>query len=319
MAKTSTQFLAAVKRRISMPENQALLADTDILELGNDVIRSYIVPCIISVRQDYFIYIQDQALTAGTQDYDIPYRALARGLRDMKIVDSNVSIVRDLVKVDLEDAHLFSNDNNSVNPYGFHFLGDKVRIVPPPSTGTTMSIRFFIELPPNDLIEFSNAATITGISGDFDSDPTISVTVGAVPSAFTVSSSYDFIAGKQGNFTRAFDKTPSSLAGLTLTFATADVPSTLAVGDYVSLAGQSPVLQLPDDAFAWTVTKTARRCLSSISDFEGDGRLQEDDSAEEKNLKQVLEPRIRGETTKIINRFSLVRQGRFYYGRGIIF
>jgi hypothetical protein len=129
----------------------------------------------------------------------------------------------------------------------------------------------------------------------------------------------DFIAGKSGNATRAFDKTPTNIAGTTITFTATDVPSTLVVGDYLALAQESPVLQIPDNSFPWLVTKTSRRCLYAIGDFEGYARLAEDDSEEEKRLKIVLEPRIRGETTKIVNRFSLVRQGRFHYGRGIIF
>lgn len=311
MAFTTTQFLESVKRRISMPENQALLDDAAILSLGDECLKAYIVPCLISIRQDYFVYVQDQSLTSGTSEYAIPYRALGRSLRDIKVIDSTVSTVRDLVKIDLEDAHLFASDNSTIRPYGFHFQGDKIVLIPAPQSAN-LSLRFFFELPPNNLVEVGDAATITGISG-------ADITVNAVPTTFSTSTATDFIAGRQGNSTRAFDKTPTNIAGTTITYATADIPSTLVVGDYIALAQESPVLQIPDDAYPWLVTKTSRRCLYSISDFEGYSRLGEDDAEEEKRLKIVLEPRIRGETTKIINRFSLARQGRFYYGRGIIF
>ena len=311
MAKTTTQFLSAVKRRISMPENQALLSDEAILEIGDEVMRAYVVPTLISVRQDYFVYVSDTTLVVDQTDYAIPYRALGRSLRDLKVVDTTSTTVRDLVKIDLEDAHLFTNDNSQVRPYGFHFFGDQVRLQPSPQT-TNLALRFFFELPPNKLVTVGSAATITGISGG-------DITVNAVPTTFSTSTATDFIAGKQGNATRAFDKTPTNIAGTTISYATADVPSTLAVGDYIALAEESPVLQIPDDMFPWMVTKTGRRVLYAIGDFEGDSRLQEADSEEEKNLLKILEPRIRGETTKIVNRFSLARQGRFYYGRGIIF
>lgn len=315
MTKTSTQFLASVKRRCSMPENQALLSDTDILELGNEVIRSYVVPCLISVRQDYFVYVLDTSLVSGTTDYDIPYRALGRSLRDLKVVDTSVTEIRDMVKVDLEDAHLYTNENSNTNPYAFHFLGDRIKVVPSP-TSSNLSLRFFFELPPNELTAISAAAKITGISAGAT---TTDVTVDAVPSTFSTTAANDFIAGVQGNATRSFDKTPTNVAGAVLTYINADIPSTLVVGDYIALAQETPVLQIPDDAYAWTVTKTAKRVLYTISDFEGHDRLNEDDNTEQKNLKMILEPRIRGENTKIVNRHSLARQGRFYYGRGIIF
>lgn len=312
MAYTTTNFLAAVKRRISMPENQALLDDPAILALGDECLKAYIVPCLISVRQDYFVYVIDEAMTQGISEYPIPYRALGRSLRDLKVIDSSASNVRDLIKIDLEDAHLFTNDSTS-SPYGFHFQGDKIAIVPVPAS-TTASLRFFIELPPNNLVGVGSSATITGISGK-------DITVNAVPTSFSTSAANDFIAGRQGFATRAFDKTPTNIAGSIITYATADIPSTLAVGDFIALAEESPVIQIPADAYPWLVTKTSRRCLYAISDFEGYSRLAEDDAEEEKRLKIIFEPRIRGETTKIINRSSLVRQGRSLYGTrgGLIF
>lgn len=293
-----------------MPANRALLEDEDILALGDECMRGYIVPCLVSVRQDYFVYVQDTALVADQAEYQIGYRALGRSLRDLKVVDDSSLIVRDLQKISLEDAHLFTTSTGS-SPYGFHFQGDKIIVLPTPASSGGL-LRQFIELPPNKLVTAGSAAQITAISGG-------DITVSAVPTTFSTSTPLDFIAGKQGNATRSFDKTPTNIAGLILTFATADVPSTLAVGDYIALAEESPVLQIPDDCFPWLVTKTGRRCLYAISDFEGSSRLEEDDREEEKNLKQLLEPRVRGETTKIINRHSLARQGRFNYGRGIIF
>lgn len=295
-----------------MPANRALLDDSDILALGDEAMRAYVVPCLVAVRQDYFVYVQDVALVADQSEYAISYRALGRSLRDLKVVDSTASQVRDLQKVSLEDAHLFSSDNSAIRPYAFHFQGDKIVLVPTPQSSNNLSLRQFIELPPNKLVEVGDAALITGISGG-------DVTTSGVPTTFSTSTPLDFIAGRQGNATRSFDKTPTNIAGSVITFATTDIPSTLVVGDYISLAEESPVLQIPDDCFPWFVTKTARRCLYAISDFEGDSRLDEADREEKKNLLKILEPRIRGEATKIVNRSSLVRQGRFYYGRGVIF
>ena len=84
MAKTTTEFLASVKRRISMPAQQSLLDDDDILSLGDECLTAYVVPMLVSIRQDYFVYVQDTPLVSGQSNYDIPYRALGRSLRDLK-------------------------------------------------------------------------------------------------------------------------------------------------------------------------------------------------------------------------------------------
>ena len=312
MSKTTTEFLASVKRRITMPAQQSLLSDPAILSLGDDCIASYIAPMLVTTMQDYFVYVVDVPLVSGQSSYDIPYRAMGRTLRDLKaIITSNPDNVRNMVKISLEDAHLFRTNVGTSSPYGFHFQGDKIVVVPEP-TDATNSLRIFFELPPNKMIEVGDAGLITGISGG-------DITVSSTPSSFSTSSLTDFIAGRQGNATRSFDIAPTNIAGNIITYAIADVPSTLVVGDYIALAEQTPVLQIPDSCFPWLVTKTGRRVLNAIGDFEGYRALDDDDKDEELRLSKILQPRITGEQTKIVNRYGLARQGRSIYGRRILF
>ena len=85
MAVTADRILAGVKRRAIVPTNQVTLDDDDILDLIDDVIKIHAVPLIDSVNGEYFVTSELTAITAGQSNYSIPYRAIGRVLRDLKI------------------------------------------------------------------------------------------------------------------------------------------------------------------------------------------------------------------------------------------
>lgn len=284
-----------------MPASQVLMNDTDILAIADYVTRSKVVPLIKSVRQDYFVVSARTQLVTNQVTYDIPSRALARTLRDLKLVDSSGNR-RDMALIALEDEHLF---RTGTLPVGFYFKGDKVAIVPKP-TDSNYGIELWWEMPPSKLVSVSSAAIVQSVVGD-------DVTVNGIPSGFNTGVLVDFIKGISGNSTIDYDIAITNIAGNTISFGAGLVPPSLVPGDYISLAETTPVLQLPNEAEPYLETTTAKQVLKAIGDYEGSDRLNEDEEKEATNLKILLEPRIEGEATKIINRRSLVRgwRGRF--------
>lgn len=305
MAITTTRLLSGVKRRISMPASQVLLEDDDILELADDIIKTSIIPLLEGVNQEYFVTSTDISLVASTSEYDIPYRAVGRALRDLKIKDSSdTTSVRNLTKVAIEDSHLYLQ--NAVTS-AFYFKGDRIRLVPDVAStyaGTDV-LEVWYRLPPSRLTGLTNVATVVSAT-------TTVVTVDAVPTGITITTPIDFIQAVSGNRIYAIDKTPTVATATTLTFTSGDIPTALTAGDYIALAGYSPVLNgIPDDAYPYLESLVAKRCLKSIGDFEGSRELDADISDEKKALMSVLEPRIDGEPTIIINRNGLVRGNKF--------
>lgn len=306
MTFTSAQFLAAVQRLIVAPSNQPLYDDTDFYAIGDRKMNDTIVPLLDSLDGEYFVrkspllpMVVDQA------EYRLPTRALGRKLREVKIVNS-AGIRFDFPMVAIERSQLYQV--NGI-PFGFYFLGDRFTVVPIPTT-TEYSIEYWYFLGPGNLIPYTDAAIVSGISGD-------DVTVNTVPDVLVTGGLVDFIQGTSGNSCISIDQTITNISGNTISFATGAVPTDLAMGDYVSVAGTSPVLQIPDSAIPYLVTLTAMDVLQGLSDFEGYDRLfriaNGDPGAnipgQRQNLIQLLEPRIEGEATKIINDFGLVNRG----------
>lgn len=308
MANTADRLLQGLKRRSIIPSSQPLFGNSDLLALADDVIRGKVVPLLIGIRQDFLVTTSLTPTVVNQAAYAIPYRAVGRTLRDLKMVDSGGS-VRDLALLAIEDEHLFQAGGGS--PHGFYFKGDKVVLVPPPQSALT-SLEFWWECPPGRLVETSSASVVTGFTAT-------TVTVDQVPTSITTGTNVDFIAAKSGNAPMAIDKAVTNVAGLTYTFAAGAIPADLAVGDYISVAQTSPVIMIPDECYPMLETLVSQRILNALGDFEGAQALGKDVSEEEKAIKMLLEPRIRGEATVIVNRRGLLRSARIPYRRGIIY
>lgn len=315
MSIDTTRFLRGLKRRITVPAAQQLIGDTGFLELGDDVMLDKMVPLVLSTRQDFFVVSDEVQTVSGVSEVDIPSRAIGRGLRDIKYsYDGTNTGVRSLALITIEDEHKFAREGD---PCGFYFKGDKVILVPTPQSDDQYTQRWY-DLRPGKLVQTSAAGQVTAIS--VGATQTV-VTVAAIPSTFIASTVVDFIQGSQGNSTLAMDVTITNVAGTQITFDVDDVPTSLAVGDWIALAEQSPVVQLPDDCHPLFETLVCHRILYAIGDYDGASQLLSDAVEQEKNLKILLEPRIIGEQTKIINRNGLLRgkRGPFWRGRGFFY
>lgn len=305
MTVTSDRFLEGLKRRITIPANQPLMTDQNFLDLANDVIRDRMVPLFLSSNQNYFVTYVDIPMYQGQRKYPIHYRAIGRALRDLKLKASldNIRMV-DMRLIALEDEHLFVQQTL---PTGFYFSGDSIMVCPEPNADTYL-LRQFFNLQPNKMVTMDKAAKVTSISGDI-------VNIDVKPDTMVAGTLIDFIQGKAGCSTLSYDVAIGSAGSTQLVFATGLVPTDLAVGDYVALAQETPVMQLPDEAQLLLETCVADRVLYAIGDYEGSQALQKDAVAQERNLLKIIEPRIEGEQTKIINRAGLLRGRGYNYWR----
>ena len=300
MTVTSTEFLASVKRLITQPSNQKLFVDTDFYAMGDRKLKDTIVPLLDSLNGEFFVRTATLAMVSGQSEYRLPARAYGRKLREVKIVNS-AGYRFDFPKIEIEREQLYQI---SGVPFGFYFKGDRFAVVPAPNS-TAYSIQYWYFLAPSKIVDTASAALITAISGN-------DVTVSTLPTTIVAGSIIDFIEGIQGNACISLDKTIASVAGTVLTFTAGDVPTDLAIGDYISLASYSPVLQIPDNAVPYLVTLTCMDVLQALSDYEGYEALSKIADSQRRSLMSILEPRIEGEATRIVNSFGLVNRGFGY-------
>ncbi len=300
MAVTSDELVDGIKKRVTVPASQALISDADIMSIANTMIRGRIIPLIESLNQEFFVRTSETAVVAGESEYAIPYRAIGRKLRELKMIDAQDN-VRNLAQIAIEDCQLYETSTLSI---GFYYKGDKVVLVPTvqDNIDPDQSLQLWWYMPPSALCAVADAALVVSVAG-------ATVTCAAVPAAVSGATTVDFVQGRSGNTIYDFDVAASSTTATTVVFASSDdVPTDLAAGDYISAAGTSPVVNfLPNESQPLLESYCAQRVCQRIGDFDGAKMIDPDISVEEKNLKLLLEPRIDGEPVIIINRYGLVR------------
>lgn len=302
MTYTSDDIVKSIKRGITEPNFQSLMTDEDLLQLVDEESLSYIVPILMSLRFEFLITVEQKSIVNSQDEYDIPYRALGRVLRDVYFV-MNDSRSR-LFYVQPEDIHIYANNGTSGIPKGFCFRGDKVKIVPT-SSDTGAFLEFSYHTRPSKLCLTSAAGKITAING-------LAVTLDKLPSGVTlIGDLCDIIQGKQGCSLLAYDQAVTNVSGTTLTFAS--LPTGLVKGDWIAAPERSPVLQIPEEGMQVLAQSTQCRVLEAIGDTEGyqisKSRLEE----KVRHFKDLLTPRVEGAVNKVTNTAGLLRTARRNY------
>jgi hypothetical protein len=186
---------------------------------------------------------------------------------------------------ELSDQYSTNASPNGVP--GFYLANNQIIPVPAQSVGV---IRLWFYQRPNNLVVQSAASQISAIVGT-------TVTVGVVPTTFTTGTTVDFIKDQPFFECRAIDQSIVSATTTTITFST--LPTSLVVGDWVALAGQTPVPQIPVEFRPLLV----QRCV--VKYYEIQGYLDKMAAAQkkleemEKDLFAIINPRVR-EEPKII-------------------
>lgn len=307
MSFTADSLLEDIKSYGMIPASQVAFDDDDILLACDQVIKRKLVPLYMSLRQDFFVYSEQEATVEDQAAYDIPYRAIGRALRDIKLIDDS-SNTRNLTLIPLESAHEYTSSSTS---HSFYIKGNQVILVPTP-TSADFTIEWWYLLQPSALVKIEDAALVSSAT-------TTVVTVSAVPDGITAGTVVDFVQGTAGGRILAMDKTVTSVTTTTITFASGLIPTDLAAGDYVCVKQQTPVVMLPDEAQPLLAARSLQRILRSIGDFDGAQGLDAEIADAEKDLRALSEPRTQGEPTPAFPRYGLLRGRSSFIGRRGLF
>ena len=231
---TTANLLSAVNRRAFVPNGQTTFTDVEILDIADEILQNEILPTIMSVQEEYFVAEKDYNLTANLSSYEIPDRSIGLTVREVHFVNSS-GTVYDLNRIEPEEID--STTRTSATPEGFYIESNTIKVFPiPNSTSGTLKVKFY--LTPSSLVEVADAAVISAI----DTNTNI-VTVSSIPSTWVTGNTFDLIKSSGGQECRAFDLISTLVSGNDITLPS--LPSGLAVGDYIALQDQSPLVQLP--------------------------------------------------------------------------
>lgn len=296
MAYTTTDLISAVKSLASIPTSQSLFSTSDFLRFANRALSMKLVPLLQSVREEYYVTEKDYAVTAAQASYRIPSRAVGAKLRDVKIIDGDYEY--SLPRLDPEGV-----TSSTQGQRGFYLKANHVVLVPTPTTTDGTYLRLSYTRRPGTLVATTDCAQITSIDTGNNQ-----VVVSSVPSTFTTSVEVDLIEGKPGFDWLATDKAITGVSGTTISFAS--LPTGLAEGDWLALAGKSPVMQIPLELHPILEQAVAVTCLSAQGKRSDAKAMDDELSVLMKDALNVLTPRIDGEPKKIVGRATLLNHFR---------
>lgn len=288
MAYTTANFLSSVERQSFSPANQATFSTSDILAIGDEVLKRHILPAILDVREEYFVTYKDYTIVANTAAYSIHPRSIGMAVREAQLIDGNGN-VRNLSRSSLDRLHLYSSSAST--PDSFYLRGDKLVLLPTPSSAS-VSLRQYFALRPGNLIETTDAAVISTID-----TATNIITVASIPSTWVTGNVLDLISREGSQQYLSIDLTSSLISGSSITLPS--LPSDLAVGDYVCLAGYSPLIQLPPDFQPVLATLTAAQMIGAMNQPSGD-KLFSRGMKDLEIAQKMLTPRVIGELETIL-------------------
>jgi hypothetical protein len=287
MAYTTTDLLDSISKKAFIPEGQITFTSTDLLATADEQLLNTVVPAIMAVREEFFVTHQDYAITANQNEYSIPARAVGMIVREVAIVNGT-TVNPDLPR--LEPEQITSTATGT--PRGFYVKNNKIVLYPTPST-TTNTLRLYFFLRPANLVAVSATAVISAIN-----TTTNVVSVTTIPSTWVTGNSFDFSKYDGGQEPVGIDQTSTLISGTDITFSS--LPSTLRVGDYVSIAGYTSLVPLPAEFRPILAQAVAAEILENTNQPSAD-RTSKKLSIMIATAQKLIAPRVQGEDRIIIN------------------
>jgi hypothetical protein len=296
----TTAFLAAVDRAITVPNYQPRFSQSDILALANEEQQSLVVPMIVALREEFFVFRDTLSITAGDYGFRIPERAIGRTLREIQYRNqTGGTLVYDLPRIAIEDSYRFTNLGTGT-PNGFMIEGDTIRLLPTPSSDGEVIL--YTLRKPNSLVLNSRTAVVTAVG-------TNTITLSKVPANLTIGSKIDVTDNKPSYPLVQKDLTITNITGLVITVSgfTGTALSGVDVDDVVSTALETSIVQLPDEAAVVLIHATAVRVLEALSIPDQMKMAEEKLQQKIRACREILSPRVEGSVPKVIQRDGLLR------------
>lgn len=287
------------------------VSNDDVLTWASKLLSTSIASMLLACSQERWVWQDsDQTIVSGTAKYRIPSRALASGVASLVILDGSSNEFHP-PQISAADRYRYASSRVGPwrSPFAMTWEGDHIVLLPTPAeSGFSLRVRF--PRQPPRLVAVSACAVVASTTS------TVITTTATVPTAWTASETLDLNEGTPHGDALGLDLAGTSISGTSITIA-AGVPSELAAGDYVSLAGHGCTLPVPEVVYHLLVDLVIVEVLRRIGSDPADLQEARDAAAASMvHVRDILEPRDRGASPKPIRRNSPLRAGRLPYGWG---
>jgi len=292
---TTATLLADIRLGAMLPPSgSATFSDAELLRLADREMQAGLVPLIMRSREEFFVSQQDAAINASAQlnSVRIPARAIGGKLRDLGLVDDGgaLHIVSQISIEELENA-----------ASGFYVIGNVIKLWSAAGSWQTPTLRMSYFRRPSRLVAASAVGVVATIT-----TATKTVTITSNPGTISTTTPVDLVRASPG-YESLGDDLVATVSGTSLVFA-ATLPTDLAVGDYVCLAGESPVPQVPPELHPVLAQRVIVKCLEAMNDPSGLSAAQAKLQELQSDAIALISPRVDGEPKRFRNSSSPFRR-----------
>ena len=285
----TVELLDDARERGSIPPGDLRFTDAQMLKAATKELREGCAPLLHQAKSEHLVTPYSVAVEPGVAEYRIPPRAIGGGgLRDAVWEYSGHKV--SLREIPVEEVPHWGDSQGT--PTGYYPRGYSVVLVPTPNVVGTLHLPYYAR--PNALVLPS---VCIYVNGPVQQDGANLLIGASVPIPFTVGQTVDVMRSTPAFESLVMDAPVVAVDPLGLLTVEA-TSSQVQEGDWVSLAGTSPVVQLPVEMLGLLAVRTARRALKAA----GDSRwrdLDEDVSELEGRARTWLSPRNDGEPIAI--------------------
>jgi len=310
---TSNELINSIKRRALLPSSQSTFSNTDFLELANEELSLGMLPSILRLHEDYLLYTEEVELEDSVSRYSIPSRAIGNKLREISFKDTNGNIF-EMTRIGIQDLSEYNTTYTTTMIKTFYVENNEIVLVPTINGSVSGSLMMSYYLRPNALVEEDRAARILSIN-----TVTGTLIVEDMPDSFSTADSngqdvkYDLIKSSSPFITLQASIVPTTVNSTTneITFDPADLPSSLAIGDYVNFEHECIIPQVPQDLHVVLAHRVAARCLEALGDAQGLQLANQKLAEMEMNTTNLIDNRVEEAPKKIVNRHSGLKSGLY--------
>jgi hypothetical protein len=284
---TSQALIERVKLK-AFTSTSTSLSDQQILDLANDSLRSYVVPILKTLREEFLVTADDDVLTSDSDGRVTVPSSVASTLR--LVSWDNAGILTPLVRIEPEMSFQYLAMGGNL-PMGYELRGYTLQLLPKvPNIALHLS---YMARPPQMVLTSQAALVDGGIGPSFildtvplewqETTPTeIDLISGESP--FSVLATYGVVALNVNTHALQIDTTTPTLSG----------------GEYVSDVGTSPFAMIPIELYPLLEVDVVATLFQALGDPRLNGILSRKKELENL-IKRTLAPRTTGSARPIVN------------------
>jgi hypothetical protein len=271
---TGRKLVDSVRKRTMCPDDTSIFTDQDILEILNEEMDVQILEKLLTLHEEH-LTVHEDVDRNEYGIYDIPYRSIGNKIRDVSLQSGNYTY--ELSQVSIGELSDYSNDiDSSGQTDSFYVESNQIKLIN--KNRSYDKVRFWYHIRPNVMTLEDESGVISSIINN--NDGTITCILSSIGKNFNGTSQFDIVGKRSPNKIKAWDLsiepgnyTSTNKTG-SITFNIEDIEKNginvgeIKVGDYVCLAEQSPVPNIPTELHPVLAQAAAIHILEALGDTE---------------------------------------------------